>query len=99
MQVKRRSTSARFGLSRSCSSAWQTSSGLGAVDHVHASAETSGVLGGQEREERRDLFGLGVPAKRDLLVHCLQHFVGVLGALHWGQNISGGDRVHPHLGR
>src|SRR5664280_1998655 len=86
-------------LSWSWLAACQPARRLGAVDHVHVSVEVSGVLGGQKREERGDLFRLGVPAKRDLLVHRLQHFVGVLGALHWGQNISGCDGVHPHLGR
>src|SRR5271166_4288138 len=81
------------------SSAGETSSGLGAIDHIHMSVEVGGVIGGEKREQCRNFFRLGVTSQRNLLVHGLKHLVRVFGALHRSQYVPRSNRVHPDFGR
>src|ERR1700733_28340 len=79
--------------------AGQGAGGFCSVDGVDGAGDELGVVGGQEGEKGGDFFGHRVAAKGDFLVDRFEHSVGVFGALHGGQDVSGGDGVDSYFGR
>src|SRR5581483_2952948 len=90
---------APLGMTRALLSARQSASGFRAVDGVNVPAHVGRIVGREESKQRRNFLRPGVPTQRDLPVHLFEHLVGIFGALHGSEYVSGRDRAHPHLGR
>src|SRR6266849_6268655 len=80
------------------SAAGKPSHSFSAVTGVHVPGYVGGVVRCEKREQRRNLLRLGVAAERNFLVHLFAHLVGVLGALHGCQDVTGRDRAHADFG-